>query len=55
MGLEFSRQIFEEYYNIKLKENPSIGRRVVPCGRAGVTKLAEVFLNFVSLPNRGEV
>jgi hypothetical protein len=33
MKLEFSEQIFEKYSNIKLRENPSSGSRVVPCGR----------------------
>jgi len=33
MKLEFSRQIFEEYSNTNFQENPSRGRRVVPCGR----------------------
>jgi len=33
MQLEFSRQIFEKYSNIKFYENPSTGSRVVPCGR----------------------
>jgi len=32
MKLEFSPQIFEEYSNIKLYENPFSGSRVVPCG-----------------------
>ena len=32
MKLEFSRQIFEKYSNVNLKENPSIGSRVVLCG-----------------------
>jgi len=31
--LEFSRQIFEKYSNIKFRENPSSGNRVVPCRR----------------------
>jgi len=31
--LEFSRQIFEKYTNIKHHENPCSGRRVVLCGR----------------------
>ena len=31
--LEFSGQIFEKYLHIKFHENPSIGSRVVPCGR----------------------
>ena len=33
MTLEFSRQFFEIYSNIKLHENPSNGSQVVPCGR----------------------
>ena len=31
--LEFSRQIFEKYSDIKFHENPSSGSRVVQCGR----------------------
>jgi hypothetical protein len=33
MKLEFCRQIFEKYSNIEFHKNPSIGSRVVPCGR----------------------
>ena len=33
MTLEFSRQIFEKYSNIKFHENPSSGSWVVPCRR----------------------
>jgi len=33
MKLEFSRQIFEKYSNIRFHENPSEGSRVIPCGR----------------------
>ena len=33
MKLEFSRQSFEKYLNIKFHENQSSGIRVVPCGR----------------------
>jgi len=33
MKLESSRQIFQKYLNIKFYENPSGGKRVVPCGR----------------------
>jgi hypothetical protein len=35
MKLEFSRQIFEKYSNIKFHENPSGGSRVVQRGWAG--------------------
>jgi len=43
MKLEFSRQVFEKYTNIKYHENPSSGSRVVPCGRTDVTKLTVAF------------
>jgi hypothetical protein len=33
MEVEFSREIFKKYSNIKFQENPSSGNRVVPCGR----------------------
>jgi len=33
MKLEFFRQIFEKYSNIKFHENPSSESRVVPCGQ----------------------
>ena len=33
MKLEFSRQVFEKYSDIQFHENPSIGIRVVSCGR----------------------
>jgi hypothetical protein len=43
MKLEFSRQIFEKYSNIKFHENPSSGSRVVPRGRTDMTKLIVAF------------
>jgi hypothetical protein len=33
MNLQFYQQIFEKYPNIKCHENPSVGSRIVPCGR----------------------
>jgi hypothetical protein len=33
MELEFYRQIFEKYWDIKFYENPFSGSRVVPCGQ----------------------
>jgi len=33
MKIELSGQIFEKYPNIKFHGNPSIGSRVVACGR----------------------
>ena len=58
MELEFSRQILEKDTNIKFHQNPSSGRGVVPCGRAGgqrdrqtnMTKLIATFRNFVNMP-----
>jgi len=48
--LEFSRQIFEEYWNIKVYENLSNGSQVVPCRRTDrrtyMTKLILAFRNF---------
>ena len=46
MKLEFSRQIFEKYSNIKSRQYPSNGSRVVPCGRTDVTRLRVAFRNF---------
>jgi len=54
MKLEFSRQSFEKYTNIKFHENPSNGRRVATFGQADrqtdgrtdMAKLIVVFRNF---------
>jgi hypothetical protein len=47
MKSEISRQIFENYWNIKFHENLSSGSRVVPCGRmdwqTGMVKLVVAF------------
>jgi len=47
MKLEFSWQIFAQYSNIKFRENPYIGSRVVPRGqtegRTEMTKLTVAF------------
>ena len=54
MKLEFSEQIFENFPNIKLHENPSCGRRVVPYGqtdeRTDMMKLTGAFRNFAKAP-----
>jgi hypothetical protein len=51
MRIEFSRQIFEKYANIKFHENPSRGSRVVSYGQkdrqTDTKKLMVVFRNFV--------
>jgi hypothetical protein len=50
MKLEFFRQIFEKYSNIKFHENPSGGSRVVPSGRTYITMLRVAFRNFANVP-----
>jgi hypothetical protein len=54
MKLEFSRQIFENYSNIKLNKNPRIWSRVVPPGQTdgaiGMTELIVAFCNFANAP-----
>jgi hypothetical protein len=54
MKLEFSRQSFEEYLNIKFHKYLSNGSRIAPCGRMDgqkqtdrdMTKLIVAFRNF---------
>jgi len=48
MKLEFSGQIFEKHSNIKFHENPSNGRRVIPCGRTDITNLIVAFRKFAN-------
>ena len=47
--LQFSRQIFQKYLDIKEHENPYSGSRVVPCGRTerrtDMTKVIAAFRN----------
>jgi hypothetical protein len=55
MKLEFSRQSFEKYSNIKFHENPSSGSRDFPRGwtdgrTTGMTKLTVAFRNFANAP-----
>jgi len=49
MELEYARQIFEKYSDMKFHENPSSGSRVVPCGQTDMVKLILVFRNFTNL------
>ena len=51
MKLEFSRQIFEKYPNIKFHENPSSGSRVFPCGRTDMTNPIVAFRKFANAPH----
>jgi hypothetical protein len=46
MKLEFSWEIFEKYSNRKFHKNLLGGRRIVLCGRTGMTKLIVSFRNF---------
>jgi len=50
MKLEFSRQIFEKFSNIKFHENPSSGSQVVPCVQTDMTKLIAAFRDFANAP-----
>ena len=50
MKLEFSRQIFEKYSNIKFHENLTSGSRVVPRGRTDMTKFMVAFPNSANAP-----
>ena len=54
MQLEFSRQFFEKYSNIKFHENPSSGSRVVPCGRTDMTNLIVALQNFANALNKAQ-
>jgi hypothetical protein len=50
MKLEFSRQFFEKYANIKFRENLLSGSRTVTCGQTDMTKLIVDFRNFTNAP-----
>ena len=58
MKLEFCRQSFEKFSNIKLHENPFIESRVVSRerrdGRTNMTKLIITFHNYANAPNKTE-
>ena len=61
MKLEFSRWSFEKYLNVKFRENPSSGSRVIPCSSSEgqtdrqreMTKLIAAFCSFVDVPEKG--
>ena len=59
MKLEFSRQIFEKSSDIKFHQNPSSGRRVVPCEqidrRTDMTKLIVAIRSFANAPKEARV
>jgi hypothetical protein len=51
MELDFSRQLFEKYPNVKFHGSPSIGSQVVPCGQTDRHDEAIVaFRNFANEP-----
>ena len=54
MKFEFSRHILEKVLNIKFRQNPSSGSRVVPCGQTDMTKVIVAFRNFTNAPKKGE-
>jgi hypothetical protein len=43
-------ELFHADGHIKFHENPSVGSRVVPCGRTDMTKLIVAFRNFANAP-----
>ena len=49
MALEFYRQIFKKYSNIKFHDNPSSGSQVVTCRQTDMMKLTVTFCNFVNV------
>jgi len=51
MKLDFSRQIFEKFSDIKFHEIPCSGSRVVPRGQT-MTKLIVTFRNVVKPPKK---
>jgi hypothetical protein len=55
MKLEFSRHIFEKYWNSKFHEIPSSGSLVVPCGGSDIpdmTGLTVAFRNSTNAPKK---
>jgi hypothetical protein len=54
MKIKVSRQIFEEYTDIKFNQTPTPGSRVVPCvrtdGLTDMVKLIAAFRNFGNAP-----
>jgi hypothetical protein len=55
MELELSGQIFGKYSNVKFRENPSTGSRIVPFGRTDMTKLITAFRSFANSPKKLEI
>ena len=57
MKIEFSRQIFDKYWNIKCSENPYLGAELFHDGwgdgETNMTKLIISFRKFANAPNNG--
>jgi len=52
MKIEFSRQNFDVYSNIKFHENPFSGSRVVSCGPTeGQTDMIKLVVAYRTFPN----
>ena len=58
MKVEFPRPTLEKHSKIGFHENPCIGSRAVPCGRADgqrdIRKLTVAFRNFANVPTNDE-
>jgi hypothetical protein len=58
MKNEFSQQIFLKFSDVRFHENPSSGKRIIPCGGADgrtedetdMTRLIIAFRSFVNAP-----
>jgi hypothetical protein len=50
MEVQFSREIFETFSDVKFRENVSSGSRVVPWGKTDMKKLVVPFSNFANTP-----
>jgi len=50
MKLEYPRQILERYSDRSFHENPSSGRRIVPCREKYMTKLLVALSSFANVP-----
>jgi len=56
MNLEFFRQIFEKYSDIKFHENSSSGRQIVPCGQMdGQIDRTNVMVAFHNFTNASKI
>jgi hypothetical protein len=54
LNLDFLDRVFENYSNVKFRENPSSGSRVVPCGQADMMNPIVAFRNFANAPSNAQ-